>query len=245
MNHNDAIKLLAKPFCSCLVNGPNNCSLNGENWSNRRLHNPLVWWRLKLNFCFIFPQEILPEELFPFSSCQVFKHDYHEELSNALFALLQTSKRKSAVDDNWSCNIKLEPAEWIICEELMSANEQRGILPLLEKMLCKMCVCVAPPVETFLIVSVSMGACVPVRLACLTGRATDWAAHTFQRGTFDVAELYLAASSGGDFSRVTISKKEATTMPLHFQSFLCGSWSCSANQGFSKQQPLWNATVSF
>lgn len=55
----------------------------------------------------------------------------------------------------------------------MSANEQRGILPLLEKMLCKMCVCVAPPVETFLIVSVSMGACVPVRLACLTGRATD------------------------------------------------------------------------
>lgn len=70
--------------------------------------------------------------------------------------------------------------------------------------MCKMyvCVCVAPPAESFLIVFVSMRACVPVRLASLTGRAT----HThISKRTFDVAELYLAASSAGDFSRVTIS----------------------------------------
>lgn len=105
---------------------------------------------------------------------------------------------------------------------------------LLEKLLCKMYVCVCEWIcECVHLCCTSSGesldcvclhgACVPVRLACLTGRATDWAAHThISKGTFDVAELYLAASSGGDFSRVTISKRRQPQCLSTFSPFYMG-----------------------
>lgn len=80
-----------------------------------------------------------------------------------------------------------------------------------KKYVC-VCVCAAPPEEKgFLIVSVCMGACVPVRLASLPGRAPDWAAdthtHKISKRTFDVGGLYLAESSGRTSLGVTISKR--------------------------------------
>lgn len=87
-----------------------------------------------------------------------------------------------------------------------------------------------------------------VRLACLRGRATDWAAHThthshISKRTFDVAELYLAASSGGDFSRVTISKRRqpqclsTSVLPKWVMVLWCKSAILQI------QQPLWSATA--
>lgn len=111
INLNEAIKLLAKSFPSCLVNMLNNYSLNRETKATKgftisssdgdRSGLIFVYRNFRSNTC-----------------NQAVKHDCHMELSGTSYALFQAFEWKCTVDDLWSLNIKLEPADWVICKSL-------------------------------------------------------------------------------------------------------------------------------
>lgn len=141
--------------------------------------------------------------------------------------------QKSTVDNLWDWNIKLHPADWVICEgvwQQMSSGEHRCCWGefWVKCIHVDMHLCCTSSGDS--LDCVLLHGCLCARQISLPHRQGYWLSTHFKEHFWcGTTPVYLAAFSGWDFSWVTISKRRQSQCILFFRAATQGSMRLNLN----------------